>query len=188
MSPETFAILTAACRQAARAIHKTNRWLAFDDLLQEATAAALEALPKFDADRGTPLGGYLYTAAFRASKRLAWNLVSIMTERVRSATLLGIARRKVASIDEKAIADLSAEGMTVHQMMEVAHRRAVVAQVVAEHLAADRHGEAVRAVLFGEMPAREAAAMFGLDVRVLYKATEKAKLRLKADRRLMEVL
>lgn len=188
MSPETFATLTAACRQAARAIHKTNRWLAFDDLLQEATAAALEALPKFDADRGTPLGGYLYTAAFRASKRLAWNAAGVVTESDRAPTLEGIARQKASSVDEKAIAERSTEGLTADQMMEAADRRAVVAQVVAEHLAADRHGEAVRAVLFGEMPAREAAAMFGLDVRVLYKATEKAKLRLKADRRLMEVL
>lgn len=188
MSPETFETLTAACRQAARAIHKTNRWLAFDDLLQEATAAALEAFPKFDADRGTALGGYLYTSAFRACKRLAWNVAGVVTESDRAPTLDGIARQKAASVDEKAIADRPAEGLAADQVLEAADRRAVVAQVVADHLAAGREGEAVKAVLFGEMPAREAAATYGLDVRLVYRATEKAKRHMRADRRLMEVL
>jgi DNA-directed RNA polymerase specialized sigma24 family protein len=188
MDPATFSILTDACRQAARAIHKTNRWLSFDDLVQEATAAALVALPKFDATRGTALGGYLYMAAFRASKRLAWNASSVVPESDRAPTLQGIARQKGMSVDDKVIGDRAAEGLTADQLLEAANRRAVVAQVVAAHLAADRHGEAVRAVLFGEMPAREAAAAFGLDVRVLYKATEKARLNLKSDRRLMELL
>ena len=188
MTHETFATLTDACRQAARAIHKTNRWLAFDDLLQEATAAGLEALPRFDADRGTALGGYLYSAAFRASKRLAWNAASVVPESDRAPTLEGIARQKAASVDDKAIAERSTEGLTADQLMEAADRRAVVAQVVADHLASGREGEAVKAVLFGDMPAREAAATFGLDVRAIYRATEKAKRQMRTDRRLMEVL
>jgi len=188
MDTSTFSILTDACRQAARAIHKTNRWLAFDDLVQEASAAALVALPKFDATRGQPLGGYLYVAAFRECKRLAWHLSGAATECDRTPTREGIARRRAASVDEKAILAQAAAVPSADEMLDDAKRRARIAAIVAKHLAHGQEGDAVRAVLFGELAPRQAADTFGVPVGVLYRATEKVRRTLKGDRRLLELL
>ena len=187
LDTQTQATITAKAAQVARAYHRSHPWLSEAELASEAWLAALEALPRFTPEAGD-LGAYLYRTMMRACKKLAWRLSVAANVPERSATPQLIGQLRAAQSGEESLAVLPEEEVGADEALDAAHRQAVVAQVVAEHLAAGRDGEAVRAVLYGEAKSAEAAAAAGVPVQQVYWATARVKKALAADARLQELL
>ncbi len=187
MNTETQALLSRIAGQAAHSYHRTHPWLSREELAQEAWLDMLQALPTHDPSGG-PLSAYLATCAYRACKRLCWRLSVAANVPARTATAEKVARLRAASVDETALTVVAAEEDTAEERLAGAEQREQLAQVVAEHLAKGQAAEAVRAVLYGEMPSREAAETFNVPVQAIYKRTEKVRAALKADPRIQEML
>lgn len=186
LSPSQTAVLSRVASQVARSFRRTHPWLEEADLASEAWVAMLEALPSFPGEG--ELAAYLYRSAVRGVKLLAWRLSVAANVPSRSATSQTVARLRAASIGEEPLAQLAGEAVQADEALDTAQRGAALAQVVAEHLAAGRHGEAVRAVLTGEAKSAEVAEREGVPVAVIYEATKRAKLRIAADPRVKELL
>lgn len=186
MTAETQALLSRIAGQASYSYHRTHAWLDREELAQEAWLDMLQALPMHDP-AGGPLSAYLATCAYRACKRLCWRMSVAANVPTRTATAEKVARLRAASVDETALAVVAADDATAEERMASIEERERLAQVVAEHLANGQEAAAVRAVLYGEMPSREAALAFNVPVQVIYKRTEKVRAALKADPRVQEM-
>lgn len=187
LSPDQSAVLSRVATQVARSYHRTHPWLDTADLTSEAWVAMLEALPRYQIEAGD-LGGYLYPCASRAVKSLCWRLSVAANVPQRSATPQVIGRMRAASVSDEALTVVAADQLSADDALDKAERDLVLTQVVAEHLAAGRHGEAVRAVLTGEAKSAEVAEAAGIPVTALYEATKLAKRRMAADPRIKELL
>lgn len=187
LSPDQSAVLSRVATQVARSYHRTHPWLDAADLQNEAWLAMLEALPRYQPEAGD-LGGYLYRCAARAAKRLCWRLsvAANVPENGRAPAV--VARLRKASVGEDVLATVAVEQDAADVALDKVKRDLVLTQVVAEHLAAGRHGEAVRAVLTGEAKSADVAEAAGIPVTALYEATKLAKRRMAADPRIKELL
>jgi len=187
MTAETQALFSRLAGQAATAYSRSHPWLDRADLEQEAWTEMLQALPVHNP-AGGPLAAYLATCAYRACKRLCWRMSVAANVPPRRATAEKIARLRAASVDATALDVVAADSATAEEQLAGAEESRRIAQVVAEYLARGQAAEAVKAVLYGEMPSREAAETFHVPVSVIYKRTEKVRAALKADPRMLEVL
>jgi RNA polymerase sigma factor (sigma-70 family) len=187
MTAETQALLSRIAGQAATAYHRSHPWIDRADLEQEAWTETLQALPIHDP-AGGPLSAYLATCAYRACKRFCWRMSVAANVPARTATAEKVARLRAASVDETALAVVAAEEDTAEERLAGAEESQRIAQVVAEYLARGQAAEAVKAVLYGEMPSREAAETFNVPVQAIYRRTEKIRAALKADPRIQEML
>lgn len=180
--------MTATARQAVSAVCRRARWIDPAEVTQEVWAAMLDALPGFQADHGAPLGAYLYRAALRAGRSLVWSLgapahVPFVARSKRSA-----AEACSSRVDAATLAFQPSDEPTAEEVTERAERASKLAAIVARKLAKNQNGEAIRAVLFGELEPAEAADAYGLDVRQLYWATANARRMIRADRRVKELV
>lgn len=185
MSPETFALLSRIAGETSHTYHRTHPWLDREELKQEAWVAMLQALPLHAPESG-PLAAYLATCAYRACKRLCWRMSVPANVPASSATPQKIARLRASTVEESALAVVPEAQGTAAEQMETIEQREALAQLVADCLAQEREPDAIRAVIYGEMPAREAAIAFDVPVARLYKRTEKVRAKLRA--RVQEVL
>jgi len=188
LTAETLSEVNAAHRQALNYCRARTRWLDREELAQELWAAIYAALPLFDDGRGTPLGAYLYRAAVRAGHDLAWRLTGAAHVPFMKRHAEKLIVHRTAAVDVSVMMNASASTVPADEQLAGARRREVIASVVAEHLAANNEGDAVRAVLYGIMPPREAADAFGVDVRRVYRSTAAVRSAMKNDRRILEVL
>lgn len=187
VSREQSAVLSRVALQVAHTYHRTHPWLSVEELQSEAWVAQLEALPNYDSEAGE-LGGYLYRVAARACKVMCWRLSVAANVPTRRATAQQVARLRTSVASEQEALSLPAGEAAADEALDTLQRGAVLSQLVAEHLAAGRHGEAAAAVLTGALKSREAAQQEGVPVAVIYEATKQLKRRILADARVQEVL
>lgn len=185
MSPDMFALLSRIAGETSHTYHRTHPWLDREELKQEAWVAMLQAMPLHVAESG-PLAAYLATCAYRACKRLCWRMSVPANVPMSSATPQKIARLRASTVEESALEVLPGNQGTAAEQLESIEQREALAQLVAECLAQEREPDAIRAVIYGEMPAREAAETFNVPVQVIYRRTEKVRAKLRA--RAQEVL
>lgn len=179
--------LEAIAKQATAYCRRRSPWIDPADLSQEVWAAMLAALPTFDPAAGHPLGAYLYRAAVHAGHRFAWTATAPAHVPHVASQKESLTAHKVATVSTETLIEAPSDRATpesAYADREAAQRLAVI---VARHLADDDLGKAARAVLFGELPAREAAAAYNVDVRAVYWQTQAAKRSLRQDRRLLEL-
>lgn len=186
LTPENTAALSRLARQVSRTVARHRPWLDPSDLEQEAWAAMLAKIDAYDAVSGS-LVAFLYPVALIAAKRLAIRLGAVASVPRRVGSTGEVARQRASSIDETEAAGLSDLAPTPDEALASKEEGALLAAVVAEYLAAGREGDAIRAVLTGELKSKEAAARHAVQVAWLYQATHATKRAIRADKRLSEL-
>lgn len=184
MNAETAATCARVARTVARTLARPRPYIDPADLEQEAWAAMLPKLADYRAEAGS-LGGYLHAIAFIACKRLIIKLGAVATIPRREAAKGEIQRQRATVASETVLEAMPEVAPLPVERLEQAQARERLAAIVAEHLAHGREGEAIKAVLSGDMRSSEAAETFGVPLSRLYQQTHATKKALRADRRLV---
>ena len=185
MSPDQAALVSRIARRAAKTYARRFPWMSADDLEQEVWAYVLPTIESIDTTR-PEAGAFVHAKAVTACKRAAWRMGAIANVPRAEASKGAVASQRASSADEEELGKLEEQAMSADQAIEQAEERLALAKLVAEHLAQDDEGAAIRAVLSGEMRSQQAADAHGLDVTRLYSLTKQAKKAIRADKRFQE--
>jgi RNA polymerase sigma factor (sigma-70 family) len=191
MNTDVFKMCESIARRMAASFSRSAAFVGAAELRQEAWLRMLEAAEVYNGP-SDKLGDYLAVSARRALRRMVFRMrVPVTVDgilayrhgRADEATALTHSRT-----DSEALAPVASNVTSPEATVADREAQRRLAQLAAEMLANQREGEAVAAVLWGDLESAEAAAAFDLPVVTVYRATREAKRKLARCPRLSEVL
>lgn len=151
-------------------------WASHEDMRHTAVEAIMEALPRFDQDRGVEVGAYVWRVAIYAVRRHLLKQSSPVSASHRLDVLKGLHRAEITTYVEDV-----APGPE-----EIVHR-VLLAQTVrhrVESLLGETGAVFALGLLGGEYRPKDVIEEHGLEPAVVYRVIRQTKAQLQADKTL----
>ena len=202
VAPEVLEEIERNAKVISRRYKRRCWWLEVEDVKQEAIGAQLQALSRFDATRGTPIGGYLWGAALNAARRAVHKASAPVSHSHRTERLLGLFRapltrpapdggdrHSAGPENDVPIAELTTLGQCDAYIDELVIAADIAGRVRARmvKLLGEDGAEFALGALTDEWTPREIAAQSKTTPHVVYRAQQHAQAVLRGDEELFDL-